>query len=82
MARGAETMLTEEELEKLKASTEGLEEEIKKLEKKKADINAEISDLEREINFNKEASIKTNEQKIKGLMEDNENLKSDIELKA
>ena len=77
-----ESQISEDELEKLRKSTEGLEEEIKKLEKKKADINTEINDLKRENEFNRNTSIKANEQKIEGLKKDNENLKTDIKLRA
>ena len=77
-----ESQISEDELEKLRKSTEGLEEEIKKLEKKKTDINTEINDLKRENEFNRNTSIKANEQKIEGLKKDNENLKTDIQLRA
>lgn len=77
-----ESQISEEELEKLKSSTEGLENEIRTLEKKKSDIENEINDIERDNIFQKNMVIKNNEQKIDGLLKDNENLEGDIKTRG
>lgn len=74
-----EGQISEEELDKLKSSTEGLEENIRAIEKKKIGIETEINDIKREIEFNRHTVIKTNEQKIESLLKDNDNLTQDIE---
>ena len=74
-----ESQISEEDLEKLKSSTEELEKEIKNLEKKKTDILTEINDIQRTIDFNKQNVIKTNQQTIKKLSKDNEDYKVEIE---
>ena len=71
-----ESLMPEEELQKLRELTEAKEGEIKVLENQIAHANNDINDFNREIAFNDEV-IKTKHEQIEKLLKDNETLEED-----